>query len=148
MVQLMNNHFWDHAGPCLTSTDTYQLRGSLAGRRWQTVADSITSRDGGFSSFFTASLTSFWNLWSSSICVVSKNWRPLQSRNLIPISSTAQRKSVSFFRKRVSIMLLKKLSNSHTLLRLPFRVYPLVPTSTQGLIKCNACYKKMTTCVW
>lgn len=67
---------------------TYQLRGSLVGRRWQIVADSITSRDGGPSRFFTASLTSFWNLFSSSMCVVSKNWRPLQSWNLISITST------------------------------------------------------------
>lgn len=93
---------WNDAIHWMISPITYQLRGSLVGRRWQIVADSITWRDGGPSRFFTASLTCFWNLLSSSICVVSKNWRPLQSWNLIPITSTthtAKKRTVGQFPK-------------------------------------------------
>lgn len=102
---------------CMTGLITYQLRGSLVGRRWQIVADSITLRDGGPSRFFTASLTNFWNLFSSSICVVSKNWRPLQSWNLIPITSITQdtkKRRVGQFpqnQKMVAKKIFKKLFN-------------------------------------
>lgn len=88
LFSLQNSRRVEQCPLTVMSPTTYQLRGSLAGRRWQIVADSITFRDGGPSSFFTDSLTSFWNLLSSSICVVSKNWRPLQSWNLMPITST------------------------------------------------------------
>lgn len=65
-----------------TNTTAHLLSGRRTGLRWQRVASSMTACEGGPSSFFTASRTTFWDFSRSSIWVVNRNCRPRPSRNL------------------------------------------------------------------
>lgn len=66
----------------LTNTSSHLLSGRRTGLRWQRVASSMTAWEGGPSSFFTASRTTFWDFSRSSIWVVNRNCKPRPSRNL------------------------------------------------------------------